>query len=79
MGANYDLILALRSQIFEDLRDFRLVPEIEDLRDFRLVPEIRSSEKKMCFFSPSISDLFEGLWSVGTRFGHNSSRASPRP
>ena len=67
MGVMLYLILTLRSQFFEDLRDFFVgvlwgIPGIGSLK--------KKGEKRCLLLRKrlTIVDLFEGLWSVGTRF-----------
>ena len=67
MGVKHDLILSLRSQIFERLREtFRHALEYLQLA------RSEKNEKNARFLQKHliIIDLFEGLWSVGTRFRH---------
>ena len=70
---SYDL--HLQSQIFECLR------EIVYRHDLEYLQSTRSETKMNTFFVrkrlPSI-DLFEGLWWVGTRFGHEG-QSFPSP
>ena len=67
LGVKHDLILSLRSQIFERLREtFRHALEYLQLA------RSEKNEKNARFLQKHliIIDLFEGLWSVGTRFRH---------
>ena len=78
--SKYDLILALRSQIFESLRETFYRYALEYSTCNWLVQKKRGG-KRNCFSDGnawSLSTSFEGLWSVGTRFRHYCS-ASPRP
>ena len=63
LGVRYELILALRSQIFEYLRE-----------TFYRSTRNRPVQKKEVFFfllkRLTIIDLVEGLWPVGTLFQH---------
>ena len=59
MGVKYNLVLVLRSQFFEYLRETLYKHALEHL-------EAARSAKMFCFFSahgksPTIVDLFEGL------------------
>ena len=67
LGVKCDLMLALRSQIFEKSGTLFYRHALEYLQSAR-------SENKRGKTQPrkrlAIVDLFEGLWSVGTRFRH---------
>ena len=63
----YDVILALRRQIFEYSRETFCRSALEYLQSARS----EKKEKENAVFLRkrlTIFDLFEGLWSVGTRF-----------
>ena len=67
LGVKYDVILVLRSQIFEYLRETFYRHALEYLEPAR--SEKKKKEKKIFLRKHlTIADLFEGLWSVGTRF-----------
>ena len=72
LGVKYDLILALRGQIFECLLETFYRYALEYLQSAR-----SGKKRKADFFFffcllkiLAITHLFERLWSVGTRFRH---------
>ena len=72
LGVKYVLILALRSQIFEYLRETFYRHVLEYLQWVR--PEkMKKKRKNPLGKRLTIIDVFEGLWSLGTRFRHYQS------
>ena len=65
LGLKYDLILVLRSQIFESLRETFYRHALEFLQ--------RARSDSYGILRLAIIDLFEGLWSVGTCFAASAS------
>ena len=67
LGVKDDLILVLRGQIFEYLREKKYRHAFQYLQSAR--SEEKKREKKVFQRKRlAIVDLFEGLWSVGARF-----------
>ena len=67
-GAKYDLISALRIQTFEYLRESFTDGLPRLVQKKKGVGIVFPTGKRPLLFS--IIELFEGLWSVGTRFCH---------
>ena len=74
LGIQYDLVLTLRSEIFECLRETLYRHALEDEH----LQSARSEKKKTYFSSGSGLPLLRFLWACG-RWGHAfATRASPR-